>query len=920
MPRSAPLLRSGLALVCILCWSTAGQRSAKASRPPPFEGTVQDPTGAVLPGATVTVTNTGTKAVADDGHRRPRAVPLCRPLPRHLRPQGRAAGFKTYEQKARAAQPERQPRHRRAARGRPADRDRHGHRADEVIQTETGAREGVLTRQADRQSLDHRPQLARAAAHPAGRRHRIQHRRVGQLRRRRQQHPGLYGQRHPLVEQHGLARRLVAHRHRQQQRRHRVAEQRHGSGSQGPELELRGRVRHRRHERERRDQVRHARSSTARLYDYWRDHELRGQRSLEQHHRHGQAEEHVPVSRRQRRRPDHLRRQLHEEQATSCSSSSRSKASGSRSTPARSFTRTFTQAMQNGDFSELLANRGSNLNSIPQLRIPQGFPDAGQPAPNNDMRPYMHRYGPVPGEPRIPMPNYNDPDQPVQLRVQPRSSRTNRYDFKARFDWNISNSTKAYVRIAQEGETVESPRGVWWAPADVVALPTPNVGTTAAGRTPGNVVSVLSPSMTNEILVSYSRLTLDNRFKDPRAPQQGAGGDRPSTASSPPARRARTCRPTSSTGGAAAARSGTCGRKAERRVRAQRRAAVQQQADEARRRARPEVRHLGRARPEAAELPEQRGGSALVRHRQRRPAHGQLRRPTCSSAASASSTRARARTGNPSPGSRSASSGTGTSTRSRRTAGSSGRTSPSNTASASATGPTTRSLIGLGGYFDPALYNPNAGHRSSIPAPSSALNGVCYVETGARPPACWTTARRSRCRASTSPGTSTARATTSLRGGYGHVLQPQHGQRRVRQHAAARRRTRTRSAPTSGPAASYGGGVGLTYDTVREATLANRIGSIGINSLDAGLVQVAEDAQLQRCRTRAAFRSTRSSRSRYVGTRGRDLVSRSNGNVMPLGVAELRHVQRRRPVGARSTASRSRASATTSRRSARSTR
>src|SRR5687767_9080859 len=57
------------------------------------------------------------------------------------------------------------------------------------------------------------------------------------------------------------------------------------------------------------------------------------------------------------------------------------------------FTRTYSQAMRNGDFSELLANRGSNLNSIPQLRIPRGFPNAGQPAPNNDMRPYSTAMG-----------------------------------------------------------------------------------------------------------------------------------------------------------------------------------------------------------------------------------------------------------------------------------------------------------------------------------------------------------------------------------------------------------------------------------------------------------------------------------------------------------------------------------------------
>ncbi len=93
---------------------------------------------------------------------------------------------------------------------------------------------------------------------------------------------------------------------------------------------------------------------------------------------------------------------------------------------------------------------------------------------------------------------------------------TNRHDFKARFDWTISNNTKAYVRIANEGETVESSRGVWWAPSDVVALPTPNVGENKGRSYAGNIVSVLSPSMTNEVLVSYSRLTLDNRYQGSR--------------------------------------------------------------------------------------------------------------------------------------------------------------------------------------------------------------------------------------------------------------------------------------------------------------------------------------------------------------------------------------------------------------------
>jgi len=83
-----------------------------------------------------------------------------------------------------------------------------------------------------------------------------------------------------------------------------------------------------------------------------------------------------------------------------------------------------------------------------------------------------------------------------------------------RFDYNISQNTKAYVRVAVEGEDVESGRGVWWGASDV-ELPSPNLGTNKGRSYAGNIVSVLSPTMTNEALVSFSRLRLDNTFKDP---------------------------------------------------------------------------------------------------------------------------------------------------------------------------------------------------------------------------------------------------------------------------------------------------------------------------------------------------------------------------------------------------------------------
>ena len=311
MTRSAPRFRIGLLILCTLVATSRlalGQGSSATIR-----GSVQDPTGAVLPGATVSVTNTGTKTVQSTVTDDRGSYLLAGLFPGTYDLKVELSGFKTYERTSVALSPND---------NRGIDvRLELGQQSElvtvtgvqEVIQTETGAREGVLTRQTDREPVDHRPQLARVDAHPAGSSHRVQRRRIGGLRHRRQQHAGLHRQRHPLVWQHGLTRRIVTPRHRQQRRRHRVAQQRHGAGSQGPEREFRRRVRHGRHEHQRRDQVGHVAvpwfglQLLARL-------SLRGQRSLQQHHAHAQAQEHLPVSRRQRRRPDLFRRRLHEEQ------------------------------------------------------------------------------------------------------------------------------------------------------------------------------------------------------------------------------------------------------------------------------------------------------------------------------------------------------------------------------------------------------------------------------------------------------------------------------------------------------------------------------------------------------------------------------------------------------------------------------
>ena len=211
-----------------------------------------------------------------------------------------------------------------------------------------------------------------------------------------------------------------------------------------------------------------------------------------------------------------------------------------------------------------------------------------------NLSPVHHAARPRAGEP-LPGAELQSTRQPVQLRLS-QLEPTNRLDMKMRFDWNITNNTKAYVRIAREKEDVEGARGVWWGASDV-ALPSPNLGTNRGRSVSGNIVTVLSPTMTNEALVSCSRLTLDNTYKDPskmRLAGNGVrfdGSSRQSTSPYIPG-------VIPDWGGGVS----NMWSVRQRHVRAQRRADVLATSSPRSRRARPEVRRVVGAAAEAAEL------------------------------------------------------------------------------------------------------------------------------------------------------------------------------------------------------------------------------------------------------------------------------------------------------------------------------
>src|SRR5204862_622146 len=99
----------------------------------------------------------------------------------------------------------------------------------------------------------------------------------------------------------------------------------------------------------------------------------------------------------------------------------------------------------------------------------------------------------------------------------------NRSDLKMRFDYKVTKSTNLYLRLARESESDDSPYGLWWGPS-AFELPSHLVGTNLGRSAAANITSVLSPTMTNEIVFSASKLKLNYDFKDPSKVTKGALG------------------------------------------------------------------------------------------------------------------------------------------------------------------------------------------------------------------------------------------------------------------------------------------------------------------------------------------------------------------------------------------------------------
>lgn len=102
----------------------------------------------------------------------------------------------------------------------------------------------------------------------------------------------------------------------------------------------------------------------------------------------------------------------------------------------------------------------------------------------------------------------------------------NQWQNVARVDWSVSDNTKVYVRINTSRETDNNPNGVWGSTvgSEVIPAPTVDVANNTADDVAAALTHVFSPTLTSESTFAWSKVTMPNKPQDPSKISRSAIG------------------------------------------------------------------------------------------------------------------------------------------------------------------------------------------------------------------------------------------------------------------------------------------------------------------------------------------------------------------------------------------------------------
>ena len=133
---------------------------------------------------------------------------------------------------------------------------------------------------------------------------------------------------------------------------------------------------------------------------------------------------------------------------------------------------------------------------------------------------------------RYPMPN-QDPSKAGAGGFNYANGQTrysNMLQFRGRVDYNITQSTKLYVSYNHQHDNALNSLDVLWGSggnswaAPTTPYPSPIKETTTSDVVTANLTKVFSPSLTNEVVFSYTYLNLPNSFSDRSKVERGSLG------------------------------------------------------------------------------------------------------------------------------------------------------------------------------------------------------------------------------------------------------------------------------------------------------------------------------------------------------------------------------------------------------------
>src|SRR5467141_1557397 len=193
-----------------------------------------------------------------------------------------------------------------------------------------------------------------------------------------------------------------------------------------------------------------------------------------------------------------------------------------------------TAAMRNGDFTQTLIDPKTNqpkpyvsfLNGSAITGVPNanGFSNGmitGTPDPNGQI--LMNLY-PLPTQ---------DPSAPGAGGFNYANGQTrysNMLQFRGKVDYNLTQSTKLFVSYKTQHDSALNSLDVLWGSggnswaAPTTPYPTPLVEATTSDVVTANLTKVINPTLTNELVFSYTYLNLPNSFKDPAKVERSSLG------------------------------------------------------------------------------------------------------------------------------------------------------------------------------------------------------------------------------------------------------------------------------------------------------------------------------------------------------------------------------------------------------------